>query len=143
MGGDGNENSKKKKKKKTIGLSSKKKNNNNFACVAHFFCVFLCRCFVRRQRETSRNFLVTRFIEESLYVVLFPYLWLPLIFTLVPASISHFLRGAIKFHVILNEIGLLCFLISVSSTFSVIHANVDFKIKLKERIGFVVVVFYL
>ena len=43
----------------------------------------------------------------------------------------------------LNEIGLLCFLISVSSTFSVIHANVDFKIKLKERIGFVVVVFYL
>ena len=65
------------------------------------FCVFPCRCFVRRQRETSRNFLVTRFMEESLYVVLFPYFWLPLIFTLVPASISHFLRGAIKFHVIL------------------------------------------
>ena len=59
MGGDGNENSKKKKtNKQTIGLRSKK-NNNNFACVAHFFCVFLCRCFVRRQRETSRNFLVT------------------------------------------------------------------------------------
>ena len=31
----------------------------------------------------------------------------------------------------------------MSSSFSVIHANVDFKIKIKERIGFVVVVFYL
>ena len=35
------------------------------------------------------------------------------------------------------------FFISGSSSFSVIHANVDFKIKSKERIGFVVGVFYL
>ena len=45
-----------------------------------------------------------------------------------------------------DEIGLLClffffFNISGSSSFSVIHANVDFKNKSKERIGFVVVVF--
>ena len=33
---------------------------------AHFFCTFLCRCFARRQRETSRNFLVTLFMEEML-----------------------------------------------------------------------------
>ena len=43
----------------------------------------------------------------------------------------------------MNEIGLQCFFISGSSSFSVIHANVDFKIKSKERIGFVVGVFYL
>ena len=28
----------------------------------NFFCTFLCRCFARVQPETSRNFLVTRFI---------------------------------------------------------------------------------
>ena len=60
------------------------------------------------------------------------------------ASISHFLTAAIKFsRYSSNEIGILCFLISGSSSFSVIHANVDFKIKSKERIGFVVGVFYL
>ena len=37
----------------------------------NFFCTFLCRCFARLQRETSRNFLVTRFMEEMLYV--FPF----------------------------------------------------------------------
>ena len=67
-----------------------------------------------------------------------------LFFTLVAASISHFLTSAIKFPCYSsNEIGLLCFFISSSSSVSVIHPNVDFKIKSKERIGFVVVVFYL
>ena len=33
------------------------------------------------------------------------------------------------------------FFICHSSSFSVIHANVDIKIKSKERIGFVVVIF--
>ena len=54
------------------------KNNNrsnqqksNFARAAHFFCTFLCRCFARLQRETSRNVLVTRFMEEMSYV--FPF----------------------------------------------------------------------
>ena len=65
-------------------------------------------------------------------------------FTLVAASISHFLTAAIKFSCYsLNEIDILCFLSSGSSSFSVIHAEVDFRIKSKERIGFVVVVFYL
>ena len=71
---------------------------------------------------------------------------LPLIFTLVGASISHFLTAAIKFSCYSsNEIGLLCFFISSSSSssFFVIQANIDIKIKSKERIGFVVVVFYL
>ena len=69
---------------------------------------------------------------------------LPLFFTLVAASISHLLTTAIKFSCYSsNEIGLLCLFISGSSSFSFIHANVNFKIKSKERFGFVVVVFYL
>ena len=83
----------------------RRKNNNrsnqqksNFARAAHFFCTFLCRCFARLQGETSRNFLVTRFMEELLYVFSFT------IFTvahfnlaLVVASISHFVTAATKF----------------------------------------------
>ena len=76
-------------------------------------------------------------------MVLFTFLSLPLIFTLVAASVSHFLTAAIKFSCYSsNEIDLLCFLICGSSSFSVIHANVDVKIKSKQIIGFVVV-FYL
>ena len=38
-----------------------------FARAAHFFCTFLCRCFARLQRETSRNFLVTRFFRSLFF----------------------------------------------------------------------------
>ena len=83
-------------------------------------------------------------MEESLYVVLFPYFWLPLIFTLVPASISHLLTAAIKFSCYSsNEIGLLCFFLSLALALSVIHANVDIEIKSKEIVDFGVVVFHL
>ena len=58
--------------------NGEKKNNNranqqksNFGRAAHFFCTLLCRCFARLQRETSRNFLVTRFMEEMSCVFLF------------------------------------------------------------------------
>ena len=64
LSGKGNENS----DKTIIGLIIKK---SNFARVAHFFCTFLCRCFARLQRETSRNFLFTRFMEEMSCVTLF------------------------------------------------------------------------
>ena len=103
----------------------------------HTFFVqsFLCRCFARRQRETSRNFLVTRFMEEMLYVVLFSFFfrcrsflpWWPLAFLIF----SQPLRNV---HVILQtKLVFLSFLISGSSSFSVIHANVDFKIKSKQK----------
>ena len=65
--------------KTAIGLVSKK---SNFALAAHFFCTFICLCFARLQRETSRNFLVTRFMEEMSYVFSFTFFSLPLIFTL-------------------------------------------------------------
>ena len=84
---------------------------NNFARAAHYFCTFLSRCFAQPERETSRNFLVTSFMEEMLYVFLFTLFSLPLKFTLVAASISHFLTTAIKLSCYsTNKIGLLCFL---------------------------------
>ena len=50
-----------------------------------------------------------------------------------PLAVSHFLTAAVKFSCYSsNEIGLLCLFISGSSSFSVIHANVDFKIKWKD-----------
>ena len=84
LSGEDNE---KGEEKKTIGVISKK---SNFARAAHFFCTFFCRCFAPLKRETSRNFLVTRFMEEMSYVFLFTFFWLPLIFTLVAASLSFF-----------------------------------------------------
>ena len=48
LSGEGNENG----EKTTIGLISQKK--NNFARAAHVFCTYLCRCFARTQRETSK-----------------------------------------------------------------------------------------
>ena len=57
----------------------------------------LCHCFVRLQRETSRNFLVTCFMEKMSYMFLFSFFSLLLIFTLVTTSISHFLTIPTKF----------------------------------------------
>ena len=66
--------------KTAIGLVSKK---SNFARVAHIFCTFICLCFARLQRETSRNFLVTRFMERGNVVrAIVHFFSLPLIFTL-------------------------------------------------------------
>ena len=89
LSGEGNENG----EKTTIGLISKKKTTLHGA--AQCFCTFLCRCFPRPQRETSRNFLVTRFMEEMSYLLLFTFFH-SLIFTLVAARISHFLTAAKK-----------------------------------------------
>ena len=92
LGGEGNENGK--KTAIHVGLISKK---NNFARAALFsICPFLCHYFARPQRETSRNFLVTHFMEEMSYLLLFTFFH-SLIFTLVAARISHFLTAAKKF----------------------------------------------
>ena len=67
---------------------------------------------------------------------------LPLIFTLVAASISPFSHHRDKFFMFFCQRNWypLVF-ISRSSSFSVVHVNVDIEIKSKERIGFVVVFF--
>ena len=78
-----------------------RKNNNGSnskkaAKKCTLFCTFLCRCFAQIQRETSINFLVKRFMKK--YRTCFCFFFsLPLIFTVVAASISHFLTAATKF----------------------------------------------
>ena len=89
LSGEGNKNG-----EKNSNRSNQQK--NNFARAAHFFCTFLCRCFAQPQRETSRNFRVTRFMEEMLYLLLFTFFH-SLIFTLVAARFSHFLTATKKF----------------------------------------------
>ena len=86
--------------KPTIGLISKKATLD----VQHiFFCTFLCRCFARLQRETSTNFLVTRFMEEMSYVFSLTFFSLPLIFTLYwwPLSFLIFSPQLQNCHVVL------------------------------------------
>ena len=63
-----------------------------------FFRTFFWRCFERIQRETFRNFPVTRFMEEMLYVFLFTFFSLPLTFTFSwwQLAFSLFLTAAIN-----------------------------------------------
>ena len=84
--------------------------------------------FVFWQREISRNFLVTRFMEEMLYVFLaVPFFSLPLLITFVAASISPFSHRRYKIF--------LFWFLSLALAFFVIHVNVDIEMKSKERIG--------
>ena len=136
LSSDGNENS-----QKTLGLISKETTLHvQHKCSTLFFWTFLCRCFARRQRETSRNFRVTRFMEEMSYVVL--------LFTFFFAA-AHFHHGSRQhfsfshrrykiFMLFFKRNWCPLFFTSGSSSFSV-----DIKIKSKERISFVVVIFYL
>ena len=71
------------KRRRTVKNSNRSNlQKSNFARAAHFFCTFLCRCFARLLRETSRNFLVTHFMEEMSHVFSVTFFSLPLIFTL-------------------------------------------------------------
>ena len=82
--------------KTTIGLISKKATLH----VQHtFFVHFFDVVFARLQRETSRNFLVTRFMEKMSYVFSFTFFFTAAHFhlALVAASISHFVTAATKF----------------------------------------------
>ena len=63
--GEGNENG----EKTTVRLISKQQ----LCTLCTPFCTFLCRCLARLRRETTRNFLVTRFMEEMSYVLLFTF----------------------------------------------------------------------
>ena len=100
--GDGNENG--------IKVNRSNWQKNKFARAARLF-VFLCRCFARLQcrferlkRQTSLLHII--FMEELSYVLtqyfvscvhIRFYFSLPLIFTLLAASISHFFTAAMKF----------------------------------------------
>ena len=104
----------------------------------HAFLSFPCccfarlqRCFVRLTRHTSYSSYTLFFVEELSYVLTQYFVTcvhvrlcfsLPLIFTLLVASISHFLTAALNFHVFLPKK-----FVSCSSSFSVVHVNVNIK----------------
>ena len=115
--------------KTTIGLISKKVT----LLVQHtFFCTFLCRCFARLQRETSRNLLVTRFMEEMLRVFPFTFFFTAahFHFALVAASISHLVTAATKFSCCSSNkkkspLFFICHSRSLSPFFSLSFANLQ------------------
>ena len=121
------------KKKKSVGLISKKTTLNvqhTFLYISlPFFCTTTTRNFQKHPSYTFYVFLSTFFFAAAHFHL---------------GGRQHFpmfLTATIKFsYFSFNEIGLLCFF-SRSSSFSVIHVNVDIKIKSKERVGFVIVVF--
>ena len=67
------------------------------------------------------SYVLTQYFASSVHVRF--YFSLPLIFTLLAASISHFLTAALNFHVFLPT----KFSITRSSFFSVIHVSVHIK----------------
>ena len=75
----------------------KKQQKKQLCKCSRYFCTFFCHCFVRLQYETSRDFLITRFMEEMSHVFLFTFFSLLLFFILVAVGISHFLTTATKF----------------------------------------------
>ena len=77
------------------------------------------------------------------YVFLFTFSSLPLIFTMVAANISPLSHHRYKiFMVFFQRNWSPLLFISRSSSFSVIHVNVDIKIKSKENIGVCCYCFY-
>ena len=56
--------------KRTVIKKSNQQKHQLYTC-STLFCTFLCHCFAPLQRETSRNFLVTRFMEKMSYVFLY------------------------------------------------------------------------
>ena len=72
-------------------------------CSTPIFFTFLCRCFARPQRKSSRNVLVKRCIEEMSYVLSFTLFSLPLIFSLHwwPLAVLILSSPLQNFHVVL------------------------------------------
>ena len=89
--------------KTKISLISKKATLH----VQHTFfpvlCTFLCRFCSRLQLETTRNFLVTRFLEETSYVFLFTFFFLRRSFSpWWPLAFLTFSSPLQNFHVVLS-----------------------------------------
>ena len=95
---------KRERRKNNNGSNSKKA-----AKKCTLFCTFLCRCFAQIQRETSINFLVKRFMKKCRTCFCF-FFSLPLIFTVVAASISHFLTAQKIFMLFFQQKNVNCIL---------------------------------
>ena len=106
---------------------------------------FFAPCIVlHNYNVASINFPVTCFIQKMLYVFLFTFFFASTHFHLGGRTRQHFSLSYCHYKIfmlLLRRNWSPLFFISRSSSFSVIHVNV--KINLKERIGFLVVVFSL
>ena len=71
------------------------------------------------------SYVLTQYFVSCVHVRF--YFSLPLIFTLLAASISHCLTAALNFHVFLPTNSSLLFSITRSSSYSVIHETVNIK----------------
>ena len=71
------------------------------------------------------SYVLTQYFVSCVHVRF--YFSLPLIFTLLAASISHCLTAALNFHVFLLQNSSLLFSITRSSSYSVIHETVNIK----------------
>ena len=71
------------------------------------------------------SYVLTQYFVSCVHVRF--YFSLPLIFTLLAASISHCLTAALNFHVFLPQNSSLLFSITRSSSYSVIHESVNIK----------------
>ena len=69
--------------------------------------------------------MLTKYLNSCVHVRF--YFSMPLIFTLLAASIFHFLTAAFNFHVFLLRNSSPLFSITRSSSFSVIHVSVNVK----------------
>ena len=113
LSGKGNENG----EKTTIGLISKKATLH----MQHIYGTFLCPCFARLQRKTSRNFLVTRFVDEMSNVVrqvfLFTFFHSRSFLSWWPLALLIFSPALQNFHVVLptKKMSSLLFFSSASS----------------------------
>ena len=124
LSGDGNENS----QKKSTGLTTK---NRPCTCSA-LLCTFFC--FARIQYETSRSFLVTRFMEEMLYVFQFTFHFPAIHFHLGSRQHFSFSHHRNKIFMLFFELNWSpLFFICRFSSFSVINVNMYLKIKSKEK----------
>ena len=133
------------KQPKLISWSNQQKksnNNNNFAREAHFFIHFFFAVVLHDHNvKLGQKLPSYKFYGENVVCVPVPFFSLPLIFTLVAASISHFLTSAITFSPYSsNKIGLLCFL-SLALALSLLCTSMQtLKLSRKKKIGFVVVI---
>ena len=120
----------------TLFLLISKKNLHVQHAFLSFPCCFarLKRCFVRLKRQASQSqqflhennvYVLTQYFVSCVHVRF--YFLLPLIFTLLVASITHFHTAALNsmFFFLRNSFPL--FSTTRSSSFSVVHVNVNIK----------------
>ena len=124
--------SQKKKIARAAHFFSNQQKTTLHALFVHFYAVVLNEYNVKLPETFQLHFLW----RKCCRVFLFTFFSLPLIFTLVTASISSFSHRRYKFFFVFLLTKLVSFgFISRSISFSVIHVNVDIKIKWKERVG--------